>query len=162
MLIWIDYSLLALVFMSASLGLLRGVKVETYAVFVWLAGIIIGICFCQAFAVLLNFFGEQTLLKLACCFVALLMITLLIGNIIGYLLGELLTRTDLMGRFLGMVVGGIRGLVIIATLTLLAGLSPLPTETWWREARLILPFQQVVLRLRDIFPGDLLRFIHYE
>lgn len=162
MMIWIDYTLLALLVMTASLGLLRGFKIEIYAIFVWLLGILIGIIFCQESANFIDFFAEQLPLKLAFAFIGLLAITLLLGSTIGYLLGDVLTQTSFIGRLMGACIGTLRGLLIITTLVLLAGLSPLPSETWWHEAQVILPFQQVVLRFRDTFPTDLSRFIHYQ
>jgi membrane protein required for colicin V production len=92
----------------------------------------------------------------------LLVITLVLGSLIGYLLGESLGSASFLDRLLGLFFGAVRGAVIIAVMVMLAGLTSLPLEPWWHEARLILPFQQVVLRVRDNIPSDLARYIHYE
>ncbi len=160
--IWIDYTLLALLVMSGGMGLIRGFRVEVYATFVWLVGVLAGLFFSKEFALFLNDYISQPVLKIAIAFVSLLGITLMLGNLIGYLLGEALTRTDILGRLVGVLMGAVRGLLIISLLVMLAGLSSLPSEAWWHEAQLIAPFQKIVLRVRDQLPTDLSRYINYQ
>ncbi|MCX7086547.1 MAG: CvpA family protein [Methylococcales bacterium] len=154
--------LLGLVGICAVIGLLRGFRVELYTLLVWVIGSGIGLIFCREFAEILSLFISQPVFKMAGAFISLLSITLVLGSLIGYLLGESLTQAGLFSRLMGFFVGGARGLLLIAVIVMLAGLTPLPTEPWWHEAQLIFPFQKLVLQLRDAIPSDLARYINYE
>lgn len=160
--IWVDYALAGLLVISAIMGLLRGFRVEAYAALIWVLGIAVSWFFCSEFSVFLNDFISRPVLKIAVAFIGLLSITLVLGSVIGYLLGDALIHTDFLGRLLGVFMGAVRGLVIASVIVLLAGLTPLPAEAWWHEAQLIFPLQQVVLRLRDSIPSDFGRYINYE
>ncbi|NOT84341.1 MAG: CvpA family protein [Methylococcaceae bacterium] len=160
--IWVDYALLGLLTISAIMGLLRGFRVEVYALLIWILGVCVSCIFCSELSIFLKDFISDPVLKIAVAFLGLLSFTLVVGSLIGYLLGEALVRTDFLGRLLGVLMGGMRGLVIVSVLVLLAGLTPMPTEAWWHEAQLIFPFQKIVLRLRDSIPSDLARNINYE
>jgi membrane protein required for colicin V production len=47
-------------------------------------------------------------------------------------------------------------------LVLVAGLTPLPKATWWREALLAPPFETVVLAAKPWMPQELARRIGYR
>jgi membrane protein required for colicin V production len=160
--IWVDYTLLGLLVMSAVTGLLRGFRAELYAALLWILGSGVGLFFCREFSVFLSDFINEPALKLAVAFMSLLAITLVLGSLIAYLLGELLTCTSFFSRLLGMFVGVARGLLMITIIVMLAGLTPLPAELWWHEAQLIFPFQKGVLRLRNKLPADLAKQFNYE
>jgi membrane protein required for colicin V production len=160
--IWVDYTLLGLLVMVAATGLLRGFKAELYATLLWMLGSGVGLFFCREFSVFLGDVMAPPALKLAAAFISLLAITLVLGRLIGYLLGDLLSCTNFFSRLLGLFVGVARGLLMIAIIVMLAGLTPLPAEPWWHEAHLIFPFQKGVLRLRNRLPTDLAKQLNYE
>lgn len=160
--IWADYALLGLVGLFVLIGLWRGSRLELYSLCVWLLGIVVGFVFCRELAWLLTATVASPVWQLAVAFSSLLALTLGLGSIISYLLGESLARSSFFGHLLGAVVGGLRGLVVVFVIILLAGLTALPTEAWWHEARLIVPFQKLVLRIRYVIPNELARCINYE
>ncbi|MEQ1635668.1 MAG: CvpA family protein [Methylococcales bacterium] len=160
--IWVDYALVGLLGISAFMGLLRGFRVEAYAALMWILGIGVAWFFCTECSVFLNGFIKQPVLKMAVAFISLLSLTLLLGSLIGYLMGEALTQTDFLGRLLGVLMGAFRGCVMVFVIVMLAGLTPLSAEAWWHEAQLIFPFQKLVLQVRDSIPSDFARYINYE
>ena len=58
------------------------------------------------------------------------------------------------GFFIGMIFGAARGVLMIAALVLLAGLTPFPGDPWWQESRLIPYFEELAVWLRDMLPED--------
>ncbi len=62
-----------------------------------------------------------------------------------------LTGTD---RVLGVVFGVARGAVIVGILVLLAGLTALPRDPWWRESTLVPHFQRLAVHIRAMLPSD--------
>src|SRR2546427_1303960 len=65
-------------------------------------------------------------------------------------------------RALGSVFGLVRGLIIVLVVVLLAGLTPLPREAFWREAALSGPFETAALALRPYLPAGLAQRMKYR
>jgi membrane protein required for colicin V production len=51
-----------------------------------------------------------------------------------------------------MIFGITRGVIVVSLVVMLAGLTPLPEDTWWKESVLIPPFQSLAVWLRDFIP----------
>ncbi|WP_448672039.1 CvpA family protein, partial [Escherichia coli] len=65
--------------------------------------------------------------------------TLLLGALVNYLIGELIRVTGLSGtdRFLGMVFGGARGVLLVVLLVGLLSLAPVQQDPWWQQSVLM-------------------------
>ena len=96
-------------------------------------------------------------------FTILFVSTVVLGGLVNLLAGQLVARTGLTAtdRALGMVFGIARGMVIVAVLVLLAGLTTLPQDPWWSESVLLRHFQDLALWLRSFLPPDVAGNIHY-
>ena len=62
---------------------------------------------------------------------------------------------------LGVLFGVARGVVIVAILVLLAGLTALPRDPWWGGSSLLPQFQQIALWIRGFLPPDIAAQIRY-
>jgi len=91
-------------------------------------------------------------------------VTVLIGGLVGYLGGQLVAKTGLTStdRALGVIFGIARGIVIIAVLVLLAGLTALPQDPWWQESLLLEHFQEMAVWLKSFLPEDIARNIEFQ
>jgi membrane protein required for colicin V production len=89
--------------------------------------------------------------------------TLLVGGLVNYLLIQLVERTGMTGtdRFIGMVFGLARGVLLIGVLVLMAGLTTLPQENWWHESRLVPYFEELAYWLKDLLPKDMADHFRY-
>ena len=67
-----------------------------------------------------------------------------------------------MDRFGGMVLGSFRGMVFVTVVVILAGLTPMPKESWWAQSKVIPPFQVLAIWLRDNFSFGLAKNISYR
>lgn len=162
--IWIDYSIIGLIVISLIIGLFRGFVKEAFSLLTWVVAIFIGLTFSREFSSYLDALISYPSARMAVAFVVLFIATLIVGGIIGFLLGELVKKTGLTGsdRFAGMIFGIGRGMLVVALLVMLAGLTPLPEDPWWRESKLIPPFQRLAVWMRDNFPAGMADFIHYR
>ncbi len=162
--IWIDYAIVALIVISSTIGLFRGFVKEAFSLLIWVAAIWIGLNFSREFSVFLESMISYPSARIAAAFALLLLITLILGSIIGYLLGELVEKTGLTGsdRFAGMIFGIFRGMVVVSLFIMLAGLTPIPEDPWWRESVLIPPFQALAIWLREHVPSGLAGHINYR
>ncbi len=151
--IWIDYSIIGIILISAVIGLFRGFIKESFSLAIWTVAIWIGLTFSRSFSVFIDFIKSPSA-RIIVAFVILFIITLILGALISYLLGELVKKTGLSGsdRFAGMIFGIARGLIVVSIIVMLAGLTPLPEDPWWKESVLIPPFQSLAVWLRDLMP----------
>ena len=51
---------------------------------------------------------------------------------------------------------------VVLVLVMLAGLTSLPNDLWWKESKLLPPFQISAIWLRDHIPSGLAEYIHYR
>lgn len=160
---WIDIAILALIVLSAILSLFRGFIKEALALASWLVALWVAMMFYEAFAqVLAQWIAEPSLQRII-AFTVLFISVLLLGAILNYIAGKLVKKTGLAGtdRMLGVVFGVARGAVIVAILVLLAGLTPMPQDSWWQESQLIIYFQDFALWMRDFLPEEFSKNISY-
>lgn len=162
--IWIDYSIIALIFISLLIGFFRGFIKEALSLVTWIAAIWVGLTFGHELSRLLEPVISYPSARVAAAFGILLFLTLIVGSIIGLLLGELVKKTGLTGsdRFAGMIFGIGRGLLVVAVLVMLAGLTPLPEDPWWKESQLIPAFQSLAVWLQDHLPEDIAGYFQFQ
>lgn len=161
--IWIDYTIIGLILISSVIGLLRGLIREAFSLIIWVVAIWVGLTFSREFSGFLEGLIDYPSARIAAAFAVLFFITLILGALISYLLGELVKKTGLTGsdRFAGMIFGIARGLVVVAIIIMLAGLTPLPEDSWWKESVLIPPFQALAVWLRDHIPSGMAGYVNY-
>ncbi len=161
--IWIDYAIIGLIAISATIGLFRGFVKEALSLTTWGLAFWIGLSFSREFSVYLKPVIDLPSARMAASFVILFLLTLILGSMLVFLLGQLVDKTGLTGsdRFAGLLFGIGRGIVVVAVLVLLAGLTPLPDDPWWKDSRLITPFQTVALWLRDQLPTGIAGKVDY-
>ena len=130
----------------------------------WAVAIWVGMTFSRDFSVFLESLITYPSARIAVSFAVLFFVTLILGSLIGYLLGELVKKTGLTGsdRFIGMIFGIARGVLVVAILVVLGGLTPLPEDPWWKESKLIPPFQSVALWLRSHIPSGMAGYVDYR
>lgn len=161
--IWIDYTIIVLILISSVIGLLRGFIKEAFSLVIWVVGIWIGLTFSREFSSFLEGLISYPSARIAAAFAILFFVTLIIGTVISFLLGELVKKARLTGsdRFAGMIFGIVRGLVVVSIAIMLTGLTPLPEDSWWKESVLIPPFQSLAVWLRDHISTGMASYINY-
>ncbi|MGY6276921.1 CvpA family protein [Methylomonas sp. MgM2] len=162
--IWIDFAIVGLVSVSAIIGLFRGFIKEAFALLTWIVAIGVGLQYSRDFAVLLQNHIDYPSARIVTAFIVLFFMTLLLGSLVSFILNYLIESTGLTGtdRLLGMLFGIVRGAVLVSVLVLLAGVTPLPEDSWWKQSLLIPPFQALAVWLKSHIPSTLMGYIHYR
>lgn len=162
--IWIDYAITCLIVVSAVIGVVRGFIKEAFALAAWVIAVGVGMHYSRDFAVLLKDVISYPSARIAVAFGLLFFMTLILGSLISFILHHLIEKTGLTGtdRLLGMVFGVGRGAVLVSVLVMLAGITPLPEDPWWKQSSLIPPFQSLAVWLKDHIPSDMAGYIHYR
>jgi len=134
-----DYVVLGVIALSILVGAIRGFVKEAFSLLVWAAAFLVAFQYSGALALQLESHIELPSARTSLAFAGLFLSVLLVGGLLTYLVGKLVEKTGLSGtdRLLGGVFGGIRGLILILVLMLVAGLTPVPQDPWWQQSRSI-------------------------
>lgn len=162
--VWIDYAIAGIVAISAVAGLVRGFIKEAFALATWIVAIWVGMQYSRDLSPILQNTVSYPSARIALAFAILFFATLILGGLINFLLSQLVEKTGLTGsdRLVGMGFGIVRGAVLVAVLVMLAGLTPLPEDPWWKQSLLIPPFQSLAVWLKDHIPSSLAGHINYR
>lgn len=162
--VWVDYAILGLISISLVIGLFRGFVEEAFSLVLWIVAIWAGLTFSREFSVLLESVISLPSARIAAAFAALFFAVLIFGALINFVLRKLVKQTGLTGsdRFAGMIFGIVRGLVVVTVCIMLAGLTPLPEDAWWKESTLIPPFQSLAVWLREHVPSGMAGYVNYR
>jgi len=160
---WFDYAVFAIVGLSVLLAVLRGVVREIAALTGWAAALILSSLFAQQLAQWLPA-SLSPILRAVIAYLVIFLGVLLLSGLAGVLLAKLF-RVAGMGftdRAVGALFGLVRGALIVFVAVMLAGLTRLPKEPFWREAALSGPIETAVLAARPALPKDLAQRIRYR
>ena len=159
-----DLAIAAVLAISVVIGLVRGFVVEVMSLVVWAAALALSFLFGGRVAVLFEGSIELASLRIALGHAIVFVGTLIAGAVLVYLLRKMVQSTGLSGtdRMLGLVFGLVRGAAIVVLLVLLAGLTPFPRDPWWRESRLLPPFQLLAAQAMPWLPAVLRDNIHFD
>ena len=161
---WIDYVILALIALSAIIGLFRGFVREALSLVTWGLAIWVALSFSPLAASYLEPYVETPSLRQIAAFAGLFIATLIAGAIINSLISLLVRKSGISGtdRFLGMIFGVARGGLVVALLVLLAGLTPLPEDPWWKQSITMPYFEQLAATLRGFLPEDIAKDFMFD
>ncbi|HLI18340.1 MAG TPA: CvpA family protein [Rhodanobacteraceae bacterium] len=139
-----DIAILAVLGLSVLFGLMRGFVGEVLSLLCWIAAFWVAWAFGHDVAA----FYTQWLHEPAACIVAgyvtCFVGVLIVGALIGWAVHKLMNRGGLRGgdRFLGMLFGFARGLLLVTFVVLMLGFTSLPREAgWWRQSTLLPGFE---------------------
>lgn len=144
--VWIDYAILAVIGISALISLVRGFVKEAVSLIVWISAFFVASTFYLNLSTLLTNISDQ-LLRNAASIAILFISTLILGALVNYVIGQLVSKTGLSGtdRVLGIVFGALRGVLIIAAvLFFMDAFTPASTSSWWQNSQLVPEFTLIV------------------
>lgn len=159
-----DYTVLLIVGVSILISVMRGLVREVLALMGWVAAIWVAVNYSVPLAPFLPDAVPNEALRLLAAFVALFLATLLLATLFSITLSELVKKLGMgaVDRGLGALFGLTRGLLIVMVLVLLAGLTPLPHQGFWRNAMLSAPLEAFVVVVKPWLPEQLAKRINYD
>ena len=144
--VWIDYAILAVMGISTLISLVRGFVKEAVSLVIWISAFFIASTFYVNLATYLTNISDQ-FLRNAAAIAILFVTTLILGALVNYLIGQLVSKTGLSGtdRVLGLAFGALRGaLIVSAILFFMDAFTPMAQSQWWQTSVLIPEFQLVI------------------
>ena len=147
-----DSILLGMLVVSALVGLLRGLIREALSLVIWVAAVWCTARFGLDAARLFGGVLDDPFWQLWAGRAALFVGILFGGSVLAWIVGYFVRRSVITGtdRFLGMLFGTARGVVLAGILVLALDLGGFSTEPWWRESKLLPYAAAVGAELRDV------------
>ncbi|MGN8157278.1 CvpA family protein [Salinisphaera sp. RV14] len=161
--IWIDVAIVVVVALSATIGFFRGFLREALGLATWVLAFYLAFVLAAPASVYLQRWIDSGSARLAVAFAIVFLGVLVAGAIFNYLLGRLINQTGFAGtdRAVGIIFGVVRGVAVLIVLVLLAGVTPVPRDSWWQRSIFIGQLEAGALWVRGYLPPDIANAITY-
>lgn len=135
----LDFALLAVVGVSALIGLLRGLIKEALSLAIWIGSAWAALQWGHVGASLLTAFIDDASMRLWAGRLLVFVGLVFGGSVVTWTVGYLIRNSPITGadRALGLLFGVGRGLLVVGLLALALQLGGFADESWWRQSKLI-------------------------
>lgn len=156
-----DFAVMAILLVSLLLGLWRGLVYEMLSLLGWPVAFMLSKLFAGSFAHMVPI--EQDAVRGAAAYAAVFVAALVVWSVLAWLVSRLVKAIGLgwMDGALGGLFGVLRGGMIILALAWLAGLTGIPEQPAWRNARSSEAAEDVALLTKVWLPDNVAQRIHY-
>jgi len=160
----VDYIILGVLLLSASISFFRGFIREVLSLVAWVLSAWVAISYTPQLSLLLEPHIETVTLRIGVSFLLLFVSCLILAALVNKLAGQLVKHTGFSGtdRMLGVIFGLARGGVLIATVVWLAGMTPAPETVWWTQSIFVGQFEQLAFVIKDSLPPEIGRHFAYQ
>jgi membrane protein required for colicin V production len=164
----IDFVVIGVVLLSLAVGAWRGMVSEILALVAWVVAFLAARTWATpAGGWLATGLADplaEPLTQQAAGFVAIFVAVLILFALARWVVSLLLRAVGLapLDRVLGSLFGVARGVLVVWVGVLLAGLTALPQQQWWRQAVLAPPLETAVLAAKPWLPPELAKRIRYR
>ena len=149
----IDWLIVGVLGISTLISIRRGFVKEALSLMTWIASVLVARLFASQFTVVLEPYIATDSLRLGAAYLILFIVTLMVGGMVNYLVGEFVRMTGLSGldRLLGTIFGFARGGVIVLVLVaLMHYILPVKEDDWYQQSQLIPQIVQVIEELGPV------------
>lgn len=160
-----DYLMIVVLVAFAITGALRGFVLEVLSLILWPLSAFVAWLFADQGAAMFQSFVTEPQLRVVAAFVAVFLVVFIVGTIAVYFIHRALPLRGVLRKpnlILGGMVGLVRGGIVILIVFLVAGITPLPQRSWWREALLAPYFQKAAVAVSAYIPRDIARHIRFS
>jgi membrane protein required for colicin V production len=158
-----DYLVLFVLAASIIVSLLRGVVKELLSLLSWVAAFVVANAYSAALARMLPAVIPGEAVRLIVAFVALFIGARILMGLLSMAIDAVVTASGLglVNRGLGGLFGLGRGIVIVLAGMILAGMTSIPQQAFWREARLRPLAESAARTVKPYLPAALAQHVHY-
>ena len=159
-----DIAILCAILLPTLVGILYGFLNIIFSLLSWLVSLGLAVKLVPYFSPLLDNYIDTPILRIILAFIVLFILCLLIMSGLSYFVIKLLGKTGLTAadRLLGMFFGMGLGMLIVAVVVFLAGFTAFPKEVWWKESKLIEPFETLSIWSSNFLGESVTKYHSYE
>lgn len=159
----VDLGILVILGLSMLLGVVRGGIKEILSLAAWVLAFLAAKTFADAAAVFMPAFITTPAIRYLGGFLLVFVTVMLVSMLLSSLLSSSLKTAGLgaFDRLLGFLFGTVRGLLIITTLVLLAGLTAIPKTELWQQSFIVPIFVKLAVTVTPWLPDSLVKYIHF-
>ncbi len=159
-----DIVLLLVLSVFAGIGVLRGFVRTTLFLANWVVASVVAWFLSTSVSDALEKAIDEPMVRMLVAFVVTFLVAFLVGLVTTSFLHKLVESTTILkfsNRLLGGLAGAAVGVAVVVVVFLLAGLTSLPSNGWWRHAYLTPFFESIASFVVDFLPSDIARHIRY-
>jgi membrane protein required for colicin V production len=149
-----DFVVIGIIGLSTVFAFARGFVRVVISLVAWVIALVAAFQYADVLAAWLPALGAGSRVRYIAAFLLIVAAVVLVGALLGWLLARLVRAVGLgfVDRALGGVLGLARGLLIVVIGVLIAGLTTLPQQDWWRRAMFAPALVDAALSLRPWLP----------
>ncbi|MEO8018476.1 MAG: CvpA family protein [Pseudomonadota bacterium] len=135
----VDYIIIAILIISAVMGLVRGLLREAIAVITWILAIVLAWSFGSSLEPMMGGVLVGSPMRIWAARAIIFVFVLLLGGAVSVILGHFVRVSMFAGmdKFLGFVFGIIRGVVIVGAFTIAIQALRMDEDARWKNSRLM-------------------------
>jgi len=151
-----DIVIIAVILLSAVIGLFRGLVREILSLLGWIVAIWVAWVFAPRLAGLFAGFISSTEVQQAAAFILLFLVILVLIAILAHYISKVISASALKttDRSLGMLFGALRGVLLVALVAILLQTTFLAKEQWWLGSALKNYFIQIAWQVISVLPPE--------
>jgi membrane protein required for colicin V production len=155
---------LAIIGISIVVSIMRGAIKEMLAIFGWVVAFYVAKTYSPQLAPLLPQDIPTEAIKTLAAFLILLIAVLFVNSLLSIAISSIVSKIGLgwLNRFLGVIFGFAKGILIVFVLVLLAGLTSLPKEKMWTDAMLSSPLEVLVKSALPWLPISISKHVKFD
>ncbi|MFQ5754968.1 MAG: CvpA family protein [Acidiferrobacterales bacterium] len=159
-----DLALFCVLAIFAVLGALRGFVRSVFFLGNWLIASTVAWFFAAPASAALDGVIEAPVVRTLSAFVVVFLVVFVAGVALSGILHRVMESMPALkasNRVLGGFIGVCAGVAVVVLAFLLAGLTSLPQDSWWRHSTLAPFFESFAAYIGDFLPADIARHIRY-
>jgi len=156
-----DFAVMAILLVSLSLGLWRGLVYEALSLAGWPVAFMLSRLLAGEIAPMLPLMQEAA--RIALAYAVVFIAALVAWAVLVWLFAKLVRALGLgwLDRALGGLFGALRGVLVVLALVWLAGLTAIPEQPFWRAAQTSKAAEDVALLTKAWLPDSIAQRIRY-
>ncbi len=158
---WLDWALLAVLLVSALVGLWRGLVYEVLSVMGWVLAFVLAQTWAEPVGRLLPMDGAAEPLRLAAGFALVFIAVAFTAGMFSWLVKKLVAAVGLrpVDRLLGGVFGVLRGVVILLGVAVVMGMLPQSAQAGWQTSPVAQTINASLQALKPMLPEAVSRHL---
>jgi len=154
---WVDIGLLAFLAVSVVVGLMRGFVFELLSLAGWLAAYLAGLWLTPECQPYIHIGDPGSSLSYGATFAIVFIVALVLWSLGARLVRALIRATPLsaIDRLFGAGFGLLRGVVVLAVVVAMVGMSPWAKSVAWQRSQGAVWLNALLLQLRPVFTNEI-------